>query len=335
MKPVRIEGLRAMQGQHCETVTTGTLLRTLGVELSEPMLFGLGEGLSFVFLNLEALPLPFVGGRVKPFELTTRLCRNLGVECQAVETGSRSKAWAHLEAPITQGKPVGLQLDCYYLDYFRSPVHFAGHFVAAHGFDEEQVLLVDTLQQGGLQQARRSSLEQARFAKGPMAARARSWTLSSPSTTPAPDLPAALHSAIRANARAYLEPPFRGASHLGIRKLAASLPQWLALNPGPEDALAQAALMMERAGTGGALFRNFYRDFLSEAQALLPREQGRLERAGILFSESAEAWTAVASLIAEAGAQRMPGRLHEAAGICTHIADIELKAMQELAQLKR
>lgn len=333
MKPCRIGGLQAMQGQHCETVTTGTLLRAMGVNLSEPMLFGLGEGLSFVFLSLEALPLPFVGGRVKPFELTTRLCRNLGVECQAVETSSRSRAWAHLEAAISQGMPVGLQLDCYYLDYFRSPVHFAGHFVAAYGFDEEHVLLVDTLQQGGLQQARRSSVEQARFAKGPMAARARSWTLS-PSHAAA-DLPDALRSAIHANARAYLEPPFRGASHLGIRKLADSLPRWLELSKAPESELAQAALMMERAGTGGALFRNFYRDFLSEAQALLPREQGRLERARMLFSESAAAWTAVASLIAEAGAQRNLGQLHEAAGICTHIADIELKAMQELERLER
>ncbi|UDF35395.1 UNVERIFIED_ORG: BtrH N-terminal domain-containing protein [Shinella sp. XGS7] len=332
MKSVRIEGLQAMQGQHCETVATGTLLRALGVNLTEPMLFGLGEGLSFVFLNLEALPLPFVGGRVKPFELTTRLCRHLGVECQAVETSSRSKAWAHLEAPLSQGKPVGLQLDCYYLDYFRSPLHFAGHFVAAYGFDEEQILLVDTQQQGGLQQARRSSVEQARFAKGPMAARARSWTLS-PSPTAATDLPEALRSAIHANARAYLEPPFRGASHLGIRKLADSLPHWLALSQAPESELAQAALMMERAGTGGALFRNFYRDFLSEAQALLPREQGRLERARRLFSESADAWTAVAALIDEAGVHGAPLRLGEAAGICTHIADIEVKAMQELERL--
>lgn len=331
MKSVRIEGLQAMQGQHCETVATGTLLRALGVNLTEPMLFGLGEGLSFVFLNLEALPLPFVGGRVKPFELTTRLCRHLGVECQAVETSSRSRPgpiWRPPLAGQAGGPAAGLLLP----GLLPLPLHFAGHFVAAYGFDEEQILLVDTQQQGGLQQARRSSVEQARFAKGPMAARARSWTLS-PSPTAATDLPEALRSAIHANARAYLEPPFRGASHLGIRKLADSLPHWLALSQAPESELAQAALMMERAGTGGALFRNFYRDFLSEAQALLPREQGRLERARRLFSESADAWTAVAALIDEAGVHGAPLRLGEAAGICTHIADIEVKAMQELERL--
>lgn len=299
------------------------------------MLFGLGEGLSFIFLNLEALPLPFVGGRVKPFELTLKLCRNIGVNCEAVETGSRARAWSHLETPISQGQPVGLQLDCYYLDYFHTPVHFAGHFVAAYGFDQEHVLLVDTVQQGGLQQVSRSSVEAARFAKGPMAARARSWTLSPAASPPMLDLPEAIRTAIRGNAKAYLEPPFQGASHLGIRKLAASLPRWLDLSSHPENDLAQAALMMERAGTGGALFRNFYRDFLAEVQEILPGGQDRLARAGDLFGESARGWTTVAALIAEAGAQRDPGRLQEAAGICVRIAEIEVAAMRELEQLGR
>ena len=84
---------RPLRGVHCETVATGSVLRAAGVELSEPMLFGLGEGLGFVFLNLATLPLPFVGGRVKPFDLTLNLCRNLGVKVDVVETGSRSRAW--------------------------------------------------------------------------------------------------------------------------------------------------------------------------------------------------------------------------------------------------
>jgi hypothetical protein len=37
---------RPFSGVHCETVATGTLLRAAGFEVSEPMLFGLGEGLA-------------------------------------------------------------------------------------------------------------------------------------------------------------------------------------------------------------------------------------------------------------------------------------------------
>ncbi|MBX2835253.1 MAG: BtrH N-terminal domain-containing protein [Gammaproteobacteria bacterium] len=53
-------------GDHCETVATGTLLKHVGIDLPESVIFGLGQGLSFIFLNLSSLPLPFVGGRVKP-----------------------------------------------------------------------------------------------------------------------------------------------------------------------------------------------------------------------------------------------------------------------------
>ena len=35
------------QGQHCETAVTGNLLKHVGIELSEPMLFGLGEWLGY------------------------------------------------------------------------------------------------------------------------------------------------------------------------------------------------------------------------------------------------------------------------------------------------
>lgn len=34
-----------LTGEHCETTATGTLLKFINIELSEPMLFGIGEGL--------------------------------------------------------------------------------------------------------------------------------------------------------------------------------------------------------------------------------------------------------------------------------------------------
>lgn len=105
-------------GVHCETVATGTLLNHVGLELSEPMLFGLGEGFAFVFLKLSSLPLPFLGGRPKPFELTSNLCRHLGLDFRSAETTSKRKAWKQLERELSAQRPVGLQVDCFYLDYF-------------------------------------------------------------------------------------------------------------------------------------------------------------------------------------------------------------------------
>ena len=326
-----VAGFKPFVGQHCETVATGSLLGAAGIQLSEPMLFGLGEGLGFIFINLSSLPLPFVGGRVKPFALTTALCKNLGVQCVATETRSKAKAWATLEQSLSQGEPVGLQLDCYYLEYFSRPVHFAGHFVAAHGFDEHEVLLVDTAPQGSAQRASRKSVEAARFAKGPMAASARSWTIAAPKA--ARKLAPALRQAIRANARDYLSPGFKGASYLGIRKLADSLPTWLDIAKDPAADLALVALLMEKAGTGGALFRNFFRDFLLEAREHLGAGK-ELRRAHHLFGESAAEWSAVAASIESAGRTGEAAQLRPAAARCERIAELELEAMHLLATLQ-
>jgi hypothetical protein len=316
-------------GQHCETVATGTLLKSAGIHLTEPMLFGLGQGLAFIFIKLSSLPLPFVGGRSKPFELTAAICRNLGLELTSSETASRQKAWAALEGPLARGDPVGLQLDCFHLEYFSRPIHFAGHFVAAYGLAATEVLLVDTAPQGSLQRTSRDSLEKARFAKGPMAAKARSWTIARPKR--APDLPSAVRQAIRANAKTYLAPPFKGASYLGIQKLADSLPHWREQTAGPQD-LELAALLMERAGTGGALFRNLYRDFLQEAAELLGKSTA-LTEAHRLFAQSASEWTAIAASIDDSARSGANEPLLAAAARCRRIADLEVAAMKELATM--
>jgi uncharacterized protein DUF4872/butirosin biosynthesis protein H-like len=322
-----IPGFRPFVGQHCETVATGSLLRAAGVELSEPLLFGIGEGLGFIFLNLSSLPLPFVGGRVRPFELTLSLCRNLDVDCAAVETSSRPKAWSALEKSLGEGRPVGLQVDCYHLEYFSKPIHFAGHFVAACGADAKHVHVVDTQAQGSLQRVARENLEAARFAKGPMAARARSWTITAPKR--APDLGKAVRKAIRANARDYLSPAFKGASFHGIRKLADSLPEWLTIAGQPDD-LELSAMLMEKAGTGGSLFRNFYRDFLREAREHLGKSPA-LQGAEADFAASAEEWAAVAAGLREAGRRGDAAPLRSAAARCLRIADLEVGAMKRLA----
>lgn len=331
--PATIAGFRPYVGQHCETVATGSLLASAGIQLSEPMLFGLGEGLGFIFINLASLPLPFVGGRTRPFSLTTALCGNLGVECTATETSSRPKSWATLEKHIAEGRPVGLQLDCFHLEYFSRPVHFAGHFVAAHGYDATHVDVVDTAPQGTRQRVRRESLEAARFARGPMAAKARSWTIVAPKCgfDAGKVLGKAVRKAVRANAHNYLSPGFQGASYLGIRKLAKSLPRWLSLAKDPAHDLELAALLMEKAGTGGALFRNFYRDFLREAREHLGGRE--LDRARDAFAAAAADWSAVATLIESAGRTASAAPLNEAAALCLRIADTELDAMRSLAKL--
>ena len=315
--------MKGFDGEHCETVAIGTLLAQRGSGLSEPMLFGLGEGLSFIFLNLSSMALPFVGGRTKPFEISRALCRNLGVELEVQETSSRRRAWSALRAAISAGQAVGLQLDCYHLPYFERPPHFAGHFVACIDATDDGALLVDTRAQG-THWVDRDALWAARSAKGPMSAKARSFVVRGEMPTMK-----AAHAltAIRGASAAYLAPPFGGASYRGIDKLARSIMQWADADM---EARSLASDLMERGGTGGGLFRRFYRDFLGEVEERWGDELGRatLRHARDAFARAAKNWRTIAAIVGDAS-----GELEDAASLCRETASVEREAMEELAQL--
>jgi len=148
-----IKNFRLFEGQHCETTATGSLLLHLGINLSEPMLFGLGEGLNFIIWNMKTMDFPFIGGRIKTDLLTQNITRHLNLKLNVWETSSPKKAWKNVKEKIDSGIPVGIKLDCYHLDYFTNKLHFAGHYVVMYGYDENSVYLADTIQQGGLVEA--------------------------------------------------------------------------------------------------------------------------------------------------------------------------------------
>ena len=175
-----IENVSFPAGQHCETTTLGALLRHEGLDLSEPMLFGLGEGLGFVYWDAKSMDFPFLGGRTKPTAITRTVADRLGLTLHIQETASPRKAWHNVVAALTAGRPVGLQLDSYHLDYFTTKVHFGAHFAALYGYDDTHAYLIDTAQQGGTVTTTLTSLERARNERGPMTARNLSYTIASP-----------------------------------------------------------------------------------------------------------------------------------------------------------
>jgi hypothetical protein len=323
---MKIEGLERQAGEHCETTALGVLLSSLGIVLSEPMRFGIGEGFGFLYWDAKALEFPMVLGRSRPLEVSTALARNLGLQLAVQETTSERKAWDILARELESGVPVGLKLDSYYLDYFPERFHFAAHVVAAWGFDEDVVHLVDTKGAGGCVSAGRESLRRARAARGPMASKNLSFTLRKRGTRR--PVEAAVRRALRQTAERYLSPPIRNVSHRGIALLARRMPRWLERTSAPERHLAQTAMLMENGGTGGSLFRNLYRDFLREARELLA--DVRVSEAAEQIAESAIRWRQVSELIAEAGRSVRVDPLRAAADLLPGIAELEREGMETL-----
>ena len=326
---MKIEKIKPFDGQHCETTATGTLLRQLDIELSEPMLFGLGEGLGFIFWNMKTMDFPFIGGRVKTDLLTQNIAKNLNLELTVKETSSVQKAWDNVKELIENGQVVGLKLDCFHLQYFSRPFHFAGHYAAIYGFDNENAFLIDTKQQGGQVKTSLKSLALARAEKGPMSSKNLYYTLSK--TEKKFDLKTSIVTAIKINANDYLNPPITNIGYKGILKTSTEIIKWFKASKDIETEFKTSAMMMEKAGTGGALFRNLYRDFLKESYDLL--KLNILKSGHEAFIEIADLWTSVSKLFEKVGQTKDFKYIQQASDILKTIADKEKRTMKLLATI--
>ena len=321
--------IKPFKGQHCETTATGTLLNQIGIQLSEQMLFGLGEGLGFIFWNMKTFDFPFIGGRVKPDELTQNITRNLGLELKSVETSSRKKAWKNVSEMIDGGIPVGLKLDCFHLEYFSQPINFAGHYVAMYGYDDEYAYLIDTVQQGSGVKTSLESLANARAEKGPMSSRSLSYTIAAGDKKL--DLKSAVVQAASANATTYLAPPISNLYFRGIEKTAKEVVKWFENSKDIPGEFYMSAMLMEKAGTGGALFRNLYRDFLKESFALTKRPE--FKQGFEDFKRIAKDWSKIARLFKEIAETQDRKYVDEAARLFRQLSVSEFEAVEKLAKI--
>jgi len=57
-------------------------------------------------------------------------------------------------------------------------------------------------------------------------------------------------------------PPIKNINYKGILKTSKEIIKWFEQSKNVSKDFKTTAMLIERAGTGGALFRNLYRDFL-------------------------------------------------------------------------
>ncbi|MGB6607491.1 MAG: BtrH N-terminal domain-containing protein [Atribacterota bacterium] len=321
-----IKNFKPFEGQHCETTATGSLLLNQGINLSEPMLFGLGEGLNFIIWNMKTMDFPFIGGRIKTDLLTQNITRHLNLKLIVRETSSPKKAWKNVKENIDSGTPVGIKLDCYHLDYFTNKFHFAGHYAAMYGYDENSAYLADTMQQGGLVKTSLKNLELARNERGPMSSKNLSYTIEA--TDKKYDLKKEIIQAISNNAKNYLDPPIQNISYKGILKTSKEIIKWFKRSKDVEGDFKTTAMLMEKAGTVGALFRNLYRDFLKESYQILKVEE--IKESHEMFVDIARLWRAVSKLFIKAGDTKDIEYIYKASEILVEISNKEKKAMNIL-----
>lgn len=326
MKQLKV---KPFAGDHCETTATGTILNSLGIELSEPLLFGIGEGLGYIFWNMKNMEFPFIGGRIKPDLLTLNIASNLKLDLCIKETTSQQKAWDDVRKKLDEGKIVGLKLDSYHLDYFTNPIHFAGHYVAIYGYDEKEAYLVDTIQQGTTVKTSLDSLAKARCEKGAMSSKNLFYTIKKKRVRGS--LEDAILQAIRNNVRTYLDPPISNISFKGIERTSREVKKWFERSKNISYEFSTIGHLMENGGTGGALFRNMYRDFLKEAYDILQKEL--LLEASVSFAEIASMWNQVSQLFVSISETKDAESLRELSQLFKCISAKEKAVMEKLLRI--
>jgi hypothetical protein len=326
---MKIENYKIFKGQHCETNAIGNLLVNIGIDLSEPMIFGLGSGLGYIFWNMKIMDFPFIGGRIKPDAIAENVCKILNLKLTKHETSSVKTAWEVVKKQIDNAKPIGLKLDAYHLDYFSNKIHFAGHYAVIYGYDDKYAYLIDTIQQGSSVKALLENVALARNEKGPMSSKNLSFTIDKIGKQP--DLREIIPQAIIQNAKDFLNPPIKNIGYKGIEKTYKEIFKWYETSKNIGNDFKVQSTLMERAGTGGALFRNIYRDFLRESYAITQNK--KIKIAYNHYIEIAELWTKVSMLFNQVGETKDIEYVKQASYNLGLIADKEKNAMEILEKI--
>lgn len=266
-----------LPGVHCGSTALANALRTGGVEVSEPMAFGLGAGLGFYYLSSPELsPSHFFQGRTAHLERTA--CEVLGVPAVLRTAEDPSDAWEGVRSALDRGLAPILSTELSELPYWRTRTRFGGHRIVIAGHDpEREIALVADTDRPGLEEVPLEVLARARASVAPpFGAPGNPWLEIGAITRPRP-LADAIREALRRQAREMLLDPdgFEGVS--AIERFAAELPDW----PGRARDEADRAWcfrfayqVIERRGTGGGLFRALHAAFLREAEGLVPSLSG-------------------------------------------------------------
>jgi hypothetical protein len=318
-------------GVHCESTALRDVFAYNGIEFSEPMIFGLGEGLNFVYWKSKQMPFPFVGGRTK--SLSGNLCRNLNIEKRDHFSTSFRKSWNEIRTLVDDDLPVFLELDMFYLEYLKVPEHFGGHCVVLVGYDEENVYLADTNFKS-IQKTSLKSFELARSSKHkPFPPNNYYSTFEFPKSLPS--LNEVITKSIRAVAKEMLNPPIRNLGINGIRKFGEEIPKFSSYARSTFDSETVGVfrylyIWLEEAGTGGSCFRNLYRDFLKESMRYVENEN--LAKGCEAYERIADAWKEFSGLLLKIDKGRTE-ELRQAQRKIFEVYELERSALQALMRI--
>lgn len=323
-------------GHHCESSSMRDMFEFYGFPMSEAMAFGLDATMGFGFFDTTSkvsfIPesdVPFfLGGKQGTIEPNSLACRLLGITIRKQSFTITEKAWEESKMLINQDIPLILRIDLGYLPYFREEgdIHFGGHAITLAGYDEENgIAFVGDSEFEGFQEISIEQLKKGRSSEyGPKFMRPNNTQFSMKRRPDGkhPPLAAGVKVAIQKVANNMLRPSVSNNGIQGLKLFASSIPLWDKKLKGESKdptgkPISRARLMFELLhgyietwGTGGASFRNLYKQFLVEllnhseiregAKAWTSEDFKVLEECISIIGDSALNWTLIAEILKKA-----------------------------------
>lgn len=285
---------------HCESGVMSSMLRHYGLNLSEPMVFGLASALTFAYLPfLKMGGMPLVAYRSMPKSIIKNIQKSLNVKMKLETFSSKEKGEARLDELLSEGKIVGAQSSVYWLPYFPEEMrfHFNAHNLLVFKKDGDSYDVSDPVFEF-TQKCDKASLTKARFVKGVMAPKG---LLYYPASVPTEvDLKPIIVKSIKKVAKSMLNTPVPIAGLKGIKYLAKSIRKLDKKDKRYAKLfLGHIVRMQEEIGTGGAGFRYLYASFLQESSLMFKNDETLVE-ASEMFLKVGDEFREFALIVAKA-----------------------------------
>lgn len=278
------------QSAHCENGVVSNMLRYYGVDISEPLVYGIGSGLFFSHMPfLKVGGIPVTSFRPLPGIIFKRNSKRLGIDFKKKKFSSPRKAMEALDNNLEKGIPTGMLVGVYHLTYFPDPYrfHFNAHNIVVCGKKDGKYLISDPIMET-YETLTYDELVRVRYAKGLFAPKGHMyWVNGVPDNI---DFEVAIIKGIKQTCKDMLTIPIPMFGVKGISFLSRKVrnyPKKLGARRAASYT-GQIVRAQEEIGTGGAGFRYMYGAFLQEAAAILKNDE--LKQLSYELSDIGDLW---------------------------------------------
>ncbi|CAB4895916.1 MAG: DUF4872 domain-containing protein [Actinobacteria bacterium] len=329
---------------HCGSGALRDLLDWAGLGWDGPpdegLVFGLGGGLGFAYLRVPGLVPPvYMVGRGGDLEVD--LLARLGATVDLRRTDDRVLGWQWVRDELDAGRPVMVWADIAELPYLRVRLQMSRHDIVVIGYDDdEQVAYVVDNDREGVQSVPYEALARARSSQAfPEPTRHATFATTWPQHLPdladvAADAFAASAESMRTGGadlvdRSLLpEGSISGTGLAGVQSLADDVGTWADMldETTLESALRALPVFVEKAGTGGGLFRRLQ---AASCHDIATRTGSAASRAaGEAYDRCAQAWSELGTVAVADGP--LTTRARNAAAAARALPTLEQAAAEAL-----